>query len=245
MTIQKLNVSPETRRALKAMYHDFGKDRAARAINALVGLRKEHADHTKRLVVTLLAPMCEDCWAYRFHRFEVEDSEWRHPDIGEKTWRADLRNYGATNADLRQIRHDQNEGAGPSCIRCGGTIHYGQEDVYVERVDFGEFLFGDPSDGGVPRKRASTFLRRALWLAYDRRCAGCDCALPYGKVTIDHILPGHAGGETRVENLQPMCEPCNTARKCGSLPQEVEVMFNYPLIPGGLMEHVQWGEGRK
>lgn len=42
------------------------------------------------------------------------------------------------------------------------------------------------------------------------RMCGCSPALPSGTIlVVDHVIPWVDGGETVVENLQTLCEPCN------------------------------------
>lgn len=215
------HLTAEELRPFRALFYDFGRARTIRAINALAGLRKEFAGHSERLVVTLLAPMCEDCWSYRFRLFEMDDSAWEPAHINQATWRKDLQEYGATSADIRRLRHDWDDGMGPTCIRCGGTVRYDAEDVYVESVGFGEFILGTPDDfDAIPSRKASKFLRQALWLAYVKKCASCGRDLELRAVTMDHITPRRVGGDARVENLQPMCAACNK-KKGGKVPPEV------------------------
>ncbi len=51
------------------------------------------------------------------------------------------------------------------------------------------------------------------WLAkcaeYKNRCASCRRAAP---LTVDHIIPVTNGGNSFIENIQPLCQPCNSSK---------------------------------
>lgn len=53
------------------------------------------------------------------------------------------------------------------------------------------------------------------WLAvlerFDYRCVRCGC-WPEGRPCKDHITPLYQGGSDGIDNLQPMCRECNTAK---------------------------------
>jgi 5-methylcytosine-specific restriction endonuclease McrA len=53
------------------------------------------------------------------------------------------------------------------------------------------------------------------WLAvldeFDYRCVQCGC-WPVGRPCKDHIKPIYAGGSDGIDNLQPLCRECNTAK---------------------------------
>lgn len=70
---------------------------------------------------------------------------------------------------------------------------------------------------------------RALCAAYGHRCLRCKRRRP---LTRDHVLPVVLGGSNNIDNIQPLCGPCNSskgarhidyrpeARAAGLLPQE-------------------------
>lgn len=56
---------------------------------------------------------------------------------------------------------------------------------------------------------------RQEWLAlcerYGRRCLGCGAS--DRPLTRDHVVPLSLGGSDYIENIQPLCRPCNTRKK--------------------------------
>lgn len=46
----------------------------------------------------------------------------------------------------------------------------------------------------------------ALCIKYDHKCLACGQQLP---LTPDHILPTSKGGSQDIDNIQPLCFPCN------------------------------------
>lgn len=50
---------------------------------------------------------------------------------------------------------------------------------------------------------------RALCAALGNRCLACGSA---GPLTVDHVVPLAMGGSNGVENLQPLCNPCNVRK---------------------------------
>ena len=53
---------------------------------------------------------------------------------------------------------------------------------------------------------------QALKLEYDYRCLCCGLAEPQISLEPDHMVPISQGGPNIIENIQPLCHPCN-ARK--------------------------------
>lgn len=50
---------------------------------------------------------------------------------------------------------------------------------------------------------------RAVMDQYGHRCRMCACE---GKMTVDHVIPLSKGGSNTVENLSPLCKPCNSRK---------------------------------
>lgn len=55
-----------------------------------------------------------------------------------------------------------------------------------------------------------TWLR--LIAAFDCRCVMCGASMHGSEVQKDHIVPIYQGGSDGIENLQPLCRPCNTSK---------------------------------
>lgn len=52
----------------------------------------------------------------------------------------------------------------------------------------------------------------ALVAAFGCRCVMCGTPMEYSEVQKDHIIPIYQGGSDGIENLQPLCRPCNTSK---------------------------------
>ena len=47
---------------------------------------------------------------------------------------------------------------------------------------------------------------------YKYTCLRCGRQEPDIQLTVDHVIPLHKGGSNFIENIQPLCKPCNSAK---------------------------------
>jgi 5-methylcytosine-specific restriction endonuclease McrA len=48
--------------------------------------------------------------------------------------------------------------------------------------------------------------------AFQCRCVMCGAQMEASEIQKDHIIPIYQGGSDGIENLQPLCRPCNTSK---------------------------------
>jgi 5-methylcytosine-specific restriction endonuclease McrA len=48
-------------------------------------------------------------------------------------------------------------------------------------------------------------------------------------MTVDHIIPKSFGGDMSLDNLRPMCMPCNSARQTNMVGNELELFLGVPI----------------
>lgn len=53
---------------------------------------------------------------------------------------------------------------------------------------------------------------RALCAMYDYRCLSCGTIFDFDDLTVDHVIPIALGGTSNIDNLQPLCLPCNQSK---------------------------------
>jgi len=51
---------------------------------------------------------------------------------------------------------------------------------------------------------------KALCAEYDYKCVKCGRQVP---LTVDHVIPLSKGGRNSIDNIQPLCLPCNSGKK--------------------------------
>ena len=56
------------------------------------------------------------------------------------------------------------------------------------------------------------------WKYLCRECAyRCLCCGKRKKLTADHVIPVSKGGTSNIDNIQPLCGPCNSSKRDGTL----------------------------
>jgi len=53
---------------------------------------------------------------------------------------------------------------------------------------------------------------KQLCIMYDYRCLACGKQFSFDKLTVDHVIPISLGGSSNIDNLQPLCKPCNSSK---------------------------------
>jgi hypothetical protein len=87
----------------------------------------------------------------------------------------------------------------------GGYVRELLEDAF-DRAG----LLREPRRPSLPRKvRIPAALRKAVLERDGYRCVACG---GWRDLTLDHRIPESVGGPTTVDNLQAMCQPCNSRR---------------------------------
>jgi 5-methylcytosine-specific restriction endonuclease McrA len=70
-------------------------------------------------------------------------------------------------------------------------------------------------------RKISRKLRLAIYARDGERCVYCGCSAEQAPLSLDHILPYHAGGGDEASNLVTACVPCNASK--GTRPLDIFV----------------------
>lgn len=227
-------VTPDEIRLIDAVLHEHRQVRMVDAFRALVELRHRHAGFAKRLEVIVYVPECEDCHAEERRRFHADDSTWRPPDITPRSWRQELREYGASEREIRrtyrEMRARDSEFPLVQCDTCKAEINYLHDNVYISGRPFEEHfqeLVG--REEREPPVHPPRVVRELVYRVYEGKCARCGVDLAPEEATMDHIRPRHEGGRGTLENLQLACAACNNAKGSGD-PPIVTVYLDFLLV---------------
>ncbi len=89
-------------------------------------------------------------------------------------------------------------------------------DVFVEKQP--------PVRTDLPKQPKPKHFKHELYGQQEGKCAGCHYFLPFRNMTIDHIVPKSKGGTDAKENLQLLCNACNSTKSTRSQTEFIEVL---------------------
>ena len=85
------------------------------------------------------------------------------------------------------------------------------------------------TDSPTPTRRmhlpAAHTHKHALFGQQEGKCNGCLLMFPYRNMTIDHIVAQSRGGSDHVENLQLLCNACNSTKSTRSQEEFIEILI--------------------
>ena len=70
------------------------------------------------------------------------------------------------------------------------------------------------NEDAVKRREACAYtakasVKKAVYGKYGKKCLACGTTK---KLSIDHVIPISMGGENNLDNMQPLCKPCNSRK---------------------------------
>jgi 5-methylcytosine-specific restriction endonuclease McrA len=126
---------------------------------------------------------------------------------------ADALEYGRKRSAQQRKKH-------PELHRAQQRKHYNKHKVDV-RARQAEWQRNNPENRAAANARRFTRKTQAggsytvaewetLCRKYHNKCVCCG---KKKKLTPDHVVPVSKGGSSNIENIQPLCGPCNSSKK--------------------------------
>jgi hypothetical protein len=149
---------------------------------------------------------------------------------GQTKWRVLCDCGGRKTLSERRLR------AGRLCKKCKQARRIANGNpVLREYSDMGFCLIRLPQPDPV---RYATYKQRKIILERDGfRCRYCGNEVTDATANMDHVVPYHKGGPTRVENLVTCCHACNK-KKGGSLAVSNRLLKARNLVEAELAMYV-------
>lgn len=85
----------------------------------------------------------------------------------------------------------------------------------------------DPIQIRLPRAESH---KHALYGQQEGRCNGCQVLFPFRNMTVDRIVSQKYGGTDRIENLQLLCNACNSTKGTGTHEELIERLRENGII---------------
>jgi hypothetical protein len=168
-----------------------------------------------KLNIDGLSLRCKRCISIRCKR-------WR--DANVERVRQNNRDYNVTNAERHRARAKEWNEQNPERTRQRCSFWYRANKQYAGDAAR-EWRKANPDQVKVNRVKDKAKRRkaeaanggcltagewRALLIKFESRCV-C-CGIKPAKLTADHVIPVLRGGSNFIENIQPLCGPCNSSK---------------------------------
>jgi len=177
--------------------------------------------------VKLYKPICHGC-KHAESRFMERHTSM--PNVFPETWCTDYQEYGVTAYRVRVLKKIVQEGewSGPDCYHCGTLLSFTEgEPFFVNSGSLEDYFVAKVAKGRKPQ----SWMKDILFEVYRGRCAACRRQLSPRTITYDHIVPRQHGGRTALDNLQPLCSPCNQQKSNQSAKEVDWGSLVFPLLP--------------
>lgn len=73
--------------------------------------------------------------------------------------------------------------------------------------------------------------KQILFGQQEGRCMGCETAFPFRNLTIDHIVPRSRAGSDHIDNLQLLCNFCNSTKGTGTQAELIAKLHQQGILP--------------
>ncbi|UVT17615.1 MAG: HNH endonuclease [Nitrospira sp.] len=178
--------------------------------------------------INILVPLCVGCKHSECRYFETTLPK---PNVFSDSWKQDYHTIGISRKKVKEASRGLHSGGwkGPACDRCGSIIELdvkGGEGFYTRTSSVSDFYSLNRGNGRKPPE----WMRKIVLSAYDGKCSGCRRTMRPDQITVDHIVPVSEGGETEMENLQPMCISCNQKKGNVAVKRVGHPSLYFPLL---------------
>lgn len=102
--------------------------------------------------------------------------------------------------------------------------YFGGEQYSIHRLDIPKRT----DVGKLPHYKTH---KHTLFGQQEGHCNGCGIAFPFQNFTIDHVVPQSKGGTHHFDNLQLLCNACNSQKGAGTQSELKAKLMQQGIIP--------------
>ena len=114
----------------------------------------------------------------------------------------------------------------PSLVKRAAELH--------AKISAGEMTAPAPMPTPPERReggKAYNKHKRTLYRKQEGNCNGCCFPFPFRNLAVDHITPQSRGGTDHIENLQLLCQACNSTKGKGTQAQLIAKLKADGILP--------------